>query len=88
LTGLPVDTTTVTKVKETVPLKTVEYRDEKRELLNGNFDISDNTLQDKNVLVLDDVFDTGETLNAVTDVIKNKGKAKSVSVLTVTKTRT
>ena len=41
----------------------------------------------KNVLLFDDLFRSGATMNAITDVLLNQGQVTSVSVLTITKTR-
>jgi predicted amidophosphoribosyltransferase len=56
-------------------------------MLKGVFDIAQNALGEMNVLIFDDLYRSGETLHAVTEIVKNKGNAKNVYVLTITKTR-
>ncbi len=87
LVGLPVDFNTLRKVKSTSQLKEIDDPDTRREILKDAFSINYNALSGKDVLLFDDLYRSGETLNAVCDVIMNKGKARGVYVLTITKTR-
>ncbi len=50
--------------------------------LNPQIDI-----KNKTVLLIDDVYRSGATVRAVTDLLYNQAKVKSVFVLTMTKTR-
>ncbi len=84
---LDVDLTTLKKLKSTGQLKTIDDPEERKEILKDAFDITTNILAGKNVLLFDDLFRSGESLNAVCDIVKNKGKAANVYVLTITKTR-
>lgn len=86
--GLPVDFTTLRKVKSTSQLKEIEDSDVRKEMLKDAFGIEPNVLIGKDVLLFDDLYRSGETLNAACDVITNIGKARGVYVLTITKTRT
>ncbi len=87
LVGLPVDFNTLKKVKSTSQLKEIVDSDIRREKLKDVFSVNFNVLSGKNVLIFDDLYRSGETLAAVCDVIMNKGKAREVYVLTITKTR-
>jgi competence protein ComFC len=87
LSGLPVDLHILKKLKSTSQLKEIEDPTKRKELLTGAFSIQNNGLQGKNVLLFDDLYRSGETLNAVCDIIINQGRAKCVYVLTITKTR-
>jgi predicted amidophosphoribosyltransferase len=87
LTSLPVDFTTLKKIKSTSQLKEIEDPDRRKEILKDAFSINLNALNGKDVLLFDDLYRSGETLNAVCDIIMNKGKARGVYVLTITKTR-
>ena len=44
-------------------------------------------LNGKKILLIDDLYRSGATLTIATDILLNIGKAKSVSVLALTKTR-
>lgn len=87
LLKLEVDNRTLKKVKSTSQLKDIEDADKRKEILKDAFDIESNIFEGKNILLLDDLFRSGETLNAVYDIVKNKGNAANVYVLTITKTR-
>ncbi len=84
---IPVDKSSLLKTKSTSQLKSIEDPDERKKILQGAFDIKLTTLQNKNVLLFDDLFRSGETLNTAAEVILIKGKAKNIYVLTITKTR-
>ncbi len=81
------DFTTLKKLKSTSQLKTIDDPEQRREILQDAFDITPNILAGENILLFDDLFRSGESLNAVCDIVKNKGKAANVYVLTITKTR-
>ncbi len=86
--NLPVDFTILSKLKATSQLKEIEEPERRKEILKGVFDIADGILDGVNVLLFDDLYRSGETLNAVCDVVMNKGMAANVYALTITKTRT
>ena len=65
----------------------IEDQIKRKEILKDAFSINLNALNGKDVLLFDDLYRSGETLNAVCDIIMNKGKARGVYVLTITKTR-
>lgn len=86
--NLPVLTDTVKKVKVTPALKNVEDVAERKKILQGAFEVSpQGVLSGKMVLLFDDLYRSGATLSSLTSVLYNQGKAKSVKVLTLTKTR-
>lgn len=87
LCGLPIDFQILKKLKSTSQLKEIDDPSKRKEVLNGAFSIQNNSLAGKNILLFDDLYRSGETLNAVCDIIINQGQAKSVYVLTITKTR-
>lgn len=84
---LNVDFKLLRKLKSTSQLKEIEDSQKRKEILKGAFGIEANSLQGKNVLLFDDLYRSGETLNAVCDVIKNAAKPNNIYVLTITKTR-
>lgn len=70
-----------------IPLKNINDRDEKLDLLVKSIKILNNDLiKGKNILLIDDLFRSGATLTASTDILLKNG-AKSVCVLAMTKTK-
>jgi competence protein ComFC len=87
-TTTPVDYDYLKKLKSTSQIKSVENINERRNILRDSFDVTDERYKDKNVLLFDDLYRSGVTLEEITTVLKQKGKVKDVYVLTITKTRT
>jgi predicted amidophosphoribosyltransferase len=87
LSDLFVDNTTLKKNEATPPLKTIDDPEARREILKNAFSMDADALNGKNILIFDDIYRSGETLNAVSDVIQQQGNAENIYVLTVTKTR-
>lgn len=85
--NLVVDFNILKKVKATSELKSIDDPERRREILMDAFDVETNILLGKDVLLFDDLFRSGETLRAATDVLLKKGKANNIYVLTITKTR-
>lgn len=69
-------------------LKNVEGPEERKKLLEANLYFEDTAdIEDKKVLLLDDLYRSGATLSVATDLLRKEGKAKNVFALTMTKTR-
>lgn len=69
-------------------LKNVEDADEREELLKEHMSLTGNhDLSEMNVLLLDDLYRSGSTLNVATNILYDKAKCKGVYVLVMTKTR-
>ncbi|RJF86663.1 ComF family protein [Oleomonas cavernae] len=73
--------------RPTQQLKSVEDPEKRKALLAGLYTVEATHVADKNVLLFDDLFRSGSTMNAVTDVLLGKGRAKTVRALTITKSR-
>lgn len=85
--GIQVLTNAVLKVKSTSELKNVSTFEEKYSILKDAFKIGDISLiRNKTILLLDDLYQSGATLTAITELLK-KGGVSKVKVLTLTKTR-
>jgi RHS repeat-associated protein len=77
---------TIEKIKETKPLKDILEKEAKKEI-EGAFRINNKkSFQDKNILVIDDIFGTGSTVTELTKIISPF--FNTISILTMTKTRT
>lgn len=77
----------VTTTRSTTQLKGVVDRAKRMELVDGLYMVDPSHTRGKNILLFDDLFRSGTTLNAITDVLLTQGNAASVRVLTITKTR-
>jgi competence protein ComFC len=86
-TGVPVSEDALVKVKETPQLKNVYDYEERARLLSGAFEARSSLMQGKTVLLLDDLYRSGATLNAASQALRQKGKAKTIYVLVLTRTR-
>lgn len=87
-TGLPCPLGYLVKTRETEALKTLEDPIRRRAQLEGAFEVKSAILSGKSVVLFDDIYRSGETLRAITEVLHSQGKIADVYVLTVTKTRT
>lgn len=69
-------------------LKNVEGFDERKNILEQTLVLMNNyDLSGKNVLLIDDLYRSGSTLTVATDILYQQAHAATVSVLTMTKTR-
>jgi competence protein ComFC len=84
---IPVFEDCVWKVRETSQLKNIFDFDERSQLLEGAFETDRFVVKGKTVLLFDDLYRSGATLNAVTSLLYDQGGAKDVVALTLTRTR-
>jgi competence protein ComFC len=75
------------KIKYTTALKNMTDTQNRKAELEGAFKVTDYKLAGHHVLVFDDFFRSGETLNAICEVLISQGKVGKISVITVTETR-
>ncbi len=86
--GIPLHKNFVRKVRNTVELKNVFAYDERIRLLENAYRVRDQSLRGKAVLVFDDLYRSGATLNAVSRVLYEQAQCSDVYVLALTRTRT
>lgn len=69
------------------PLKDIKDYNEKIEALKGKISLND-TIKDgcQNVLVIDDLFDSGATMNAVCNKLRAYSKIRKIYVVAITYT--
>lgn len=84
--GLPV-VECVATTHSTAQLKNVSDPDERQKLVAGLYVVDPAYTAGKDILLFDDLFRSGTTLNAITDVLLRQGQARSVRVITITRTR-
>lgn len=75
------------KSRKTTALKGVNDTQKRHAELQGAFKAVDERFRGGHVLLFDDLFRSGETLNAICDTLISQGKVGKISVLTVTMTR-
>ncbi|MDE0262504.1 MAG: phosphoribosyltransferase family protein [Bryobacterales bacterium] len=68
-------------------LKGVMDPERRNELLEDLYRVERAQTQGKSVLLFDDLYRSGATMNAVTELLVAEGRAEAVRVLTITKTR-
>lgn len=86
--GVPVLTDLLKKTGGGPQLKNVDDPDERAALLRKHMAIHEpSRVTGKNVLLVDDLYRSGATLTVATELLYGVGKAKTVSVLTMTRTR-
>ena len=86
--GIPVLTDVVIKIKDTPELKNIDNLEERKKILQDAFAVKTvGGLSGQTVLLFDDLYRSGATLFSLTTLLYNQGKAKSIKVLTLTKTR-
>lgn len=71
VTGIPVDVELVKRVIDTVPQKGLSDVERKNNLKNA-FQKSENIVQYSQILVVDDIYTTGSTADAIAEVIKTE----------------
>ena len=76
----------VAVTRSTKQLKNVYDYDERLRLLEGLYAVEVEAIEGRRVLLFDDLYRSGATMNAVADLLYNQG-AKDVFGLTITQTR-
>ena len=84
---IQVDNNYIIKNKKTLELKNIENSEEKLKEISGVFKVRDKRYKNKTILLFDDIFQTGTTVNTISDLLYIEGEVKDVYVLTITKTR-
>ena len=77
----------VTLTRSGTELKGVIDVDKRKEFLAGLHAVDAAQTKGKRILLFDDLFRSGSTMNAITDLLLGAGEAASVSALTITRTR-
>jgi len=85
-TGIPYSAC-VSRAKELPQLKDISDLDERARLLEGAYTVDIASTAGKSVLLIDDLFRSGATMNAITAALYEQGSAASVYALTITRTR-
>lgn len=82
-TGIYFSREILTRVRNTMPLYNLSSN-QRRKVIQGCFEInSKRDLSDKNLLLVDDIFTTGSTVNEISRLIKEEYQSTEVYVLTL-----
>jgi competence protein ComFC len=85
--ALPVRSDAVTRLKAVPQLKDVFEYDARVKLLHEVHSAEPAIAEGKRILLFDDLFRSGATMNSITETLYQGGKASEVFVLTITRTR-
>jgi competence protein ComFC len=77
----------IRKVKKISELKDVYNFEERRKLLTDAYEVRSQLVASKVVLLFDDLYRSGATMNTIAELLYNEGKVAEVYALTVTRTR-
>lgn len=81
LMGIPVDVKMVKRKRYTRPQKSLNSKERKQNLKHA-FEIKSGIKIPRNVLIIDDIYTTGNTIDAIAKILKEKG-AQKVFFLTI-----
>ena len=87
LTGIRLCTDCVVKIKRTPELKDIYDFNKRIDILKDAYAVAKNETEGRNILLFDDLYRSGATLNTITQALKDKGKTKEVYALALTMTR-
>jgi len=75
------------EIAEMPELKNVYAYDERLRLLEGAHRVEPSVVRGQSVLLFDDLYRSGATMNAITAALYDEGEVKDVYALAVTRTR-
>jgi competence protein ComFC len=84
--GIPV-AHCVTTARDPSPLKNVNDLDERMRLLTGLYAVDTSATTGRSILLFDDLYRSGATMNEITTTLFDQGHAADVFALTITRTR-
>ena len=74
-TGIPVETGLVLRVKNTTPQKELNDK-QRKDNLKGAFQVKANIVKYSKILLVDDIYTTGTTIDAIAEVLEKAGVAE------------
>ena len=77
----------VSVTRPATQLKGVVDPEKRTELLEGLYSVERAQTRGKSVLLFDDLYRSGATMNVVTELLMSEGRAAAVRALTITRTR-
>lgn len=73
--------------RSTSQLKNITDPEERRTHVEGLYHVDASQTRGRQILLFDDLFRSGTTMNAITEILLDPGQASVVRALTITKTR-
>lgn len=77
----------IAATRPTAQLKNVYDLERRKALLNGLYSVLPLVTQGKRILLFDDLYRSGATMNAITSELLDAGQAESVDAFVITRTR-
>lgn len=84
---IPLSESDIVKIKATSQLKDLNSYEDRVNILKDSFEAKTQNLIGRTVLIFDDLYSSGATLNVLTDVLYNKSQVKTIYILTLTRTK-
>ena len=84
---LPVDFESVARNREVPPIKNIYDYGERVNLLEDAHRVDPNGIAGRSVLLFDDLYRSGATMNSVAEALYRQGNARAVRGLAITRTR-
>lgn len=84
---IPVEFDLIVKNKVIPSIKQFNEPEKRKQLLSNAFTAKNKSYKGKTILLFDDLYRSGETLNTISNVLKNEVEVGDIYVLTITKTR-
>jgi len=85
--NMPFESSWVNKTKKIPELKNVYDYDERLKLLEGAHKTTTSKVKGRTILLFDDLYRSGATMNKLAELLYDEGKAAEVFALTITRTR-
>ena len=84
---VPVRTDILVRIRDTVPLSSLNSHEERMKSINGAFEVQSlDSIQNRKILLIDDIFTTGTTINEALKALQ-VANPNCVDVLTLARTR-
>jgi predicted amidophosphoribosyltransferase len=86
-TGIDLCAAAIAKIKSTQQLKNVFDYKQRKSALENVFAVEKKETSGRRILLFDDLYRSGATLNTIAEKLTKEGDAKAIFVLTLTRTR-
>jgi predicted amidophosphoribosyltransferase len=77
----------VTATRSTAQLKDIDDPEDRRRQVEGLYTVDAAQTRGRSILLFDDLFRSGTTMNAIAGLLSDQGQASDIRALTITRTR-